>query len=227
MKYRDVTGLINYAAFCHNIDVVFLDTTDQRSVIHGARSTANFSLTEQQALQELINAIRTQIKNNRILIKPQFQDYDRTKSCHVTAEQFRRVLKECQILPPSEDLYQVLIRRYFDKGNIREVNYVNFCMDIDKSEDLFQKYVAKKPVSDISFAAGQLRDSGNTFFADPTINLDVISNRFLQKRVEISNDPNDIEVRLQATVVMKRVRIEEFFFDFDKLRKGKVHKGQF
>jgi Ca2+-binding EF-hand superfamily protein len=26
---------------------------------------------------------------------------------------------------------------------------------------------------------------------------------------------------------MKRVRIEEFFFDFDKLRRGKVTKNQF
>jgi len=59
------------------------------------------------------------------------------------------------------------------------------------------------------------------------LNLDIISNRFLQKRIETSNNPNDIETRLQATVVMKRVRIEEFFFDFDKLRKGKVTKNQF
>lgn len=41
------------------------------------------------------------------------------------------------------------------------------------------------------------------------------------------NNPNDIEKRLQAAVVMKRVRIEEFFFDFDKLRRGKVTKSQF
>lgn len=45
--------------------------------------------------------------------------------------------------------------------------------------------------------------------------------------MEISNNPNDIESRLQAIVVMKRVRIEEFFFDFDKLRRGKVTKNQF
>lgn len=117
-----------------------------------------------------------------------------------------------------------MIRKYFDKGNIREVNYVNFCQDIDRPEDLFLKYVPKYPVSDTNFAQGQLRDAGNTFFEDPTVNLDIISNRFLQKRIEISNDPNDVETRLQAAVVMKRVRIEEFFFDFDKLRKGKVFR---
>lgn len=121
----------------------------------------------------------------------------------------------------------MLIRKYFDKGNVREVNYVNFCQDIDRPEDLFSGYVPKHSVPDTGVAAGQLRDAGSTFFQDSTLGLDIISNRFLQKRIEISNDPNDVEVRLQAAVVMKRVRIEEFFYDFDKLRKGKVFKGQF
>ena len=49
----------------------------------------------------------------------------------------------------------------------------------------------------------------------------------MQKRVEVSNNPSDIEARLQSLVVMKRVRVEEFFLDFDKLRKGRVTKTQF
>jgi hypothetical protein len=49
----------------------------------------------------------------------------------------------------------------------------------------------------------------------------------MQKRVHTVNNPLDVEKRLQATVVMKRVRVEEFFFDFDKLRRGKVTKNQF
>lgn len=45
--------------------------------------------------------------------------------------------------------------------------------------------------------------------------------------MNIHNDPTDVEHRLQALVVMKRVRIEEFFRDFDKLRKGRVTVPQF
>jgi hypothetical protein len=81
-------------------------------------------------------------------------------------------------MPPSEDLYQILVRKYFDKGNIREINYFEFCADIDKPEDLFKPYVAKNPTNDTNMAHGQLRNAGNTFFRDPTINLDIISNRF-------------------------------------------------
>jgi hypothetical protein len=55
----------------------------------------------------------------------------------------------------------------------------------------------------------------------------VLENRYLQAGVHIANDPYDVEKRLQAAVVMKRVRIEEFFRDFDKLRKGKVTVPQF
>lgn len=120
-----------------------------------------------------------------------------------------------------------MIRKYLDKGNIREINYFKFCADIDKPEDIFPTYQAKRPVQEVIFAHGQLRDAGSTFFTESTKGLDVINNRFQEKRVETSNNPSDIETRLQHHVVMKRVRIEEFFYDFDKLRKGKVTKYQF
>jgi len=73
-------------------------------------------------------------------------------------------LKECNILPPSEDLFQLLIRKYFDKGNMREINYLIFCADIDKPEDLFKPYIPKKHVEDESFAHGQLRNAGSTYY---------------------------------------------------------------
>jgi hypothetical protein len=55
----------------------------------------------------------------------------------------------------------------------------------------------------------------------------VLENRFSQPTVNIANDPNDVEQRLRSLVLMKRVRVSEFFKDFDKLRKGRVTKSQF
>ena len=89
---------------------------------------------------------------------------------------------------------------------------------------MFVQYEAKHPQPEVNQLNGTLRDAGSTYFLNTTQNLDVINNRFLEKRVETSNNPNDVEDRLRACVVMKRVRIEEFFFDFDKLRRGKVTK---
>ena len=197
-KYKITnTGLVNYAAFCDNINHVFSDAADPLGVIENSRSTANFNDPEKEVFIALIQAIKNEIVNKRILIKPQFQDYDRTKNCHVTAEQFRRVLKELKLIPPTEDLYQLLLRKYLDKGNIREVNYFKFCADIDKPQDIFPEYVAKNPKPDVVFAHGQLRDPGSSFYdASTENNLDVINNRFLQKRINLTNNPLDVEKRL-------------------------------
>ncbi len=31
----------------------------------------------------------------------------------------------------------LILKKYMDKGNIDEVNYVDFCNDVDKPEDMF------------------------------------------------------------------------------------------
>lgn len=58
-KYRESSGLINYAAFCGNIDCVFSDTVDSLAVINNSKSNAVFSSEEKQLLVDLLSAIRT------------------------------------------------------------------------------------------------------------------------------------------------------------------------
>jgi hypothetical protein len=65
-------GLVNYAAFCKNIDSVFEPGADPVSCIDNAKSTANFSEEEMAILTSLLTHIKTEIINKRILIKPQF-----------------------------------------------------------------------------------------------------------------------------------------------------------
>lgn len=94
---------------------------------------------------------------------------------------------------------------------------------------MFPGYTPKNPEPENTGTnlGGMNASLRSTFFGGTTKNMNVIENRFMQQTVNIANDPNDVEVRLQASVLMKRVRIEEFFRDFDKLRKGKVTIPQF
>lgn len=149
-KYQCQNGLVNYADFCANVDNVFSDTCDTQAVIDNSKSTANFNDSEKTTMINMINAIRVEIKNRRILIKPQFQDYDRTQCQHITSEQFRRVMKELRLIPSSEPLFQLIMRKYLDQGNIREINYRAFCADIDKPEDMFVQYEAKNPEPEVN-----------------------------------------------------------------------------
>ena len=124
----------------------------------------------------------------------------------------------------------MIIRKYFDKGNTKEVNYFSFCRDVDRPEDMFPGYTPKKEQEgNLNLTSQEVKTQTQTkgFFAGSTRDINVLENRFSQQAVNIANDPSDVEERIRAQVVMKRVRIEEFFRDFDKLRKGKVTINQF
>lgn len=69
-------------------------------------------------------------------MKPQFQDFDVTKNGHVTKMQFLRVLAQLGIYAP-EGVLNLVLKRYMDKGNAEEVNYVDFCNEVDTPEDMF------------------------------------------------------------------------------------------
>lgn len=72
----------------------------------------------------------------RLNLKPLFQDFDITRSGHVTKSQFIRVLDMLGIFT-SEEIIALLLKKYMDKGNADEVNYFDFCVDVDKPEDMF------------------------------------------------------------------------------------------
>lgn len=84
-KIQDKEDLINYAQFCENIDRIFGEGVSPTEVIGGSKSTANFTLEEMELMVATLTEMRRQIVSNRVLLKPSFQDFDRTKSCHVTA----------------------------------------------------------------------------------------------------------------------------------------------
>ena len=131
-------------------------------------------------------------------------------------------MKTLNIMPPSEEMFDLIPRRYCDRGNTKEINYFHFCKDVDRPEDMFPAYQAKRPQPEQFKKIGIRPKQVSNFFKEQTDELDVINNRFMKDHVIISNDPGDVEERLRAIIVMKRIRIEEFFRDFDKLRKGRV-----
>ena len=178
-----------------------------------------------QTMIDAITALNRIVVSHRILLKPDFMDFDKSKCQHITQQQFLRVLKKLNLIPESEEVYDLMIRKYCDRGNNKEVNYFKFCKDVDRPEDMFPAYQAKRPKAAPIDMLGVAPTQISSFFKGQTNDLDVINNRFSQPRVEIFNDPSDVEDRLRATVVERRVRIEEFFRDFDKLRKGRVTRS--
>lgn len=222
-RVHDGTGMINYAAFVANINAV----SNPTEIINGTKSHAVFTDQEKEIVLEAVAHMNSKIKSERILLKPGFMDFDKSQQLHITSHQFLRVLKGLGLMPTSEEVFDLIIRKYCDRGTTAEVNYFKFCNDLDRPEDIFPGYVPKKPLPEPKYTRGIPPTTKSAFFAEATDSIDVINNRYQQPRVEISCDPSDIENRLRSLVVMKRVRIEQFFLDFDKLRKGHITKNQF
>lgn len=79
-----------------------------------------------------------------------------------------------QLIPP-EYVFELICKRYFDKGNTREVNYVKFCKDVDKPEDMFEgQQLANQPAD---LAPGSRKTKSN-FFGSSTMGMNIMDNRF-------------------------------------------------
>ena len=160
-----------------------------------------------EEINEILEEYRTAVKNKRIHLKPVFQDYDITKNGHVTKDQFLRVLDLLRITAP-QLIVQKLLRRYMDKGNVDEVNYVDFCEDIDGAEQLF--------------GVGMGFNHSTNYYPKTQAR---VSNAEI-----VRNTPDDVEdviARIRQLCKQQRIRISEFFRDFDKLRSGYITAAQF
>lgn len=104
---------------------------------------------------QVLNVLHTAIQNKRVLIKPHFEDFDKTKQGYVSKNQFLRILNQFRLFP-DENALNLILKRYMDKGSVDEVNYYEFCKDVDiydEGVEISKKYAQsfldyKKPLNE-------------------------------------------------------------------------------
>eukprot|EP00297_Palpitomonas_bilix_P004846 CAMPEP_0113900364 /NCGR_PEP_ID=MMETSP0780_2-20120614/20628_1 /TAXON_ID=652834 /ORGANISM="Palpitomonas bilix" /LENGTH=674 /DNA_ID=CAMNT_0000892799 /DNA_START=313 /DNA_END=2337 /DNA_ORIENTATION=- /assembly_acc=CAM_ASM_000599 len=214
-------SMINWMKYVDDIESVFVQkglertpTAQPPSRPDDLLSTTTRSLAERDEVRamELIARLREDVSVRRVLVKPYFEDYDRNIYCHnlnhVTEGQFRQAL---DFLFPNFHFaprdYEILSKRYDDQGN-GDANYRLFTQDVDP-------------------------DPGATFSCVPTFNGPLYTDRTktgtlsFVDHATISADAAPIIQKLQQKVFQDRVRVIDFFRDYDKLRKGTVQKNKF
>ena len=88
-------------------------------------------------------------------------------------------------------------------GNIDEVNYVDFCEDVDSSKQLFE--------------VGQEFNHSFDYFPKTQARV--------SKAEIVRNTPTDVDdvlARVRKNCLEQRIRVAEFFRDFDRLRSGYI-----
>ena len=218
-KYQLDNGQnMDWFSFCRNIDVVntvrgieknpvfdvhqvVSDTT-----IPARRYYLNINESERNKLLYILNLIKKEIQTRRVLLKPHFKDFDITNNGYVTRSQFLRVLSQFDIYPKDEYL-DIILKCYSDNGNLNEVNYYEFCKDVDGPDEVTQAIN--------TLHASQFKVPLTKNEKEPYIYKDS------------SESIQEVLARIQKKVKEERIRISEFLRDFDRLRSGTITNAQF
>ena len=211
-----------WTKFADDIDIVFVvknlemrdDINDVTNITKNSFKLNELSLPEQAILQEILKEMKVFFEVNRIEPKPFFSNDDRLKRGKVLKSQFKKILNSMKYYISDPHL-EILMKKYGDPIP-NEINYVVILNDAkefgeqkgDKKEvHRMEKLVDKKFTPSLSTA--------NNFYTYQThfTNLDF--------------NIKDIIDKIKHTVKINRIRLNEFFEDFDPLRKGTCTKAKF
>ena len=204
-KYTEFVASINKAFTITGIDkapTTVVAPVTQNDTLLARRKYLSTDPQLRSAVDQVLDQYKQAVKTMRIHLKPVFQDFDITKNGHVTKAQFLRVLDRLRIFAP-EHVLQGLLKRYMDMGNIDEVNYVDFCEDVDSSKQLFE--------------VGQEFNHSFDYFPKTQARV--------SKAEIVRNTPTDVDdvlARVRKNCLEQRIRVAEFFRDFDRLRSGYI-----
>lgn len=219
-KSSEKDKFVMWKQFCEDIDRVFViknlekreDITDLSDIVKSSFKLNELSLPDQAVLQEILKDMKAFFEVNRIDPKPMFTNYDHLKRGKVLKPQFKKILHSMKFFIQDNDI-EILMKKYGDQIS-NEINYVVILNDAkdagEKNIKLDQGHVQVEHKEIIPVLS-----SANNFYTYQThfLNLDF--------------NIKDVMDKIKHKVKINRIRLNEFFQDFDTLRKGVCTKSKF
>ena len=225
-KYANLTpgreSEILWTKFADDIDIVFvIKNLEQRNDINEVLDITKkdfklneLSLPDQATLQDILRDMKKFFEVNRIEPKPLFYNHDHLKRGKVLNPQFNNVMRGMKYFL-SEPNLEVLMKKYGDPIS-NEINYVQILYDAtnfgENNKDKNNISTMEK-LNDKEFYPSL--SNANNFYTYQTY------------FVNINTKMKDIIDKIKHTVKINRIRLSEFFEDFDPLRKGSCTKAKF
>jgi hypothetical protein len=124
---------VNYVDFCEEIAAIFTDKTLEKNPTK-TLSTFNapsildpksvLSDDEEKTLDALLCRLGVHVRHHRLLIKPFFQDKDKSSSGFINMTRFRSIFDNMKLLASEKEFS--LINKRFQAKSANEINYVEF-----------------------------------------------------------------------------------------------------
>ncbi|KAH7468679.1 uncharacterized protein KRP23_11056 [Phytophthora ramorum] len=236
-KYGSVKTLdttkVDYVRFCDNIEgkvnrellqdnnfddiLATITKATNHSTADKCSRAMRGSLTESDSdvHQAMMNRLHTFCSTRRVLLKPTFQDFDKGKREHITVDQFFRVMTMFKLTLNGEGERRALLQRYSSAHGERFVNYVTFCYDLENWGNDNQQHNGRP-----SSRGGVVSE----IIAPSKLRADTFEETAAETHVR--SVPMLIRY-IKQTIKRDRIRLEEYYRDFDKLRHGKITAAQF
>jgi len=208
--YRTEDGRVCYREFCQVMENAFnvsdlekKPTVDVYRPPRGSlyRICNQLSAAEEREVQDILQDLANQVRKRRLMAYPYFKDFDRSTGYTrgVTKPQFSRMLHflSLNLQPKQMDL----ICRKFEDPVGGDVNYPAFIQAIDT------EYVGNAAIKE------EQKESAPPP-SPPKIDLSTV-------------DLDELLCRIKHDVLVNRLRVEEYFQDFDPLRSGSITFSQF
>lgn len=217
IHYRDprICGNVRWSHFEKDIEQVIIERNLEHKpkfrVLPNDHITQNSWNSETEISEEEraigeagMARMREEIAQKRIMTKPCFQDFDRHNCGYVSRNQFSQGLSylglEC-----TESERKAISAMY---GDAKGINYNKFFGDLDPIVPEPRKY--EKNLSEmVQYIA--FRETG--------------TERLLKK--DGCKTVEGVIEKIKETVMKRRIRLLEFFKDYDKLKSGRIYKSNF
>jgi hypothetical protein len=220
-KYRNpekVVKEVQWRDFCDKVDEVFVikklekreDINDLSDITKTTFKLNEISLPDQAILQEILKEMKAFFEVNRIDPKPAFTNYDHLKRGKVLKPQFKKILHSMKFFI-NDHAIDILMKKYGDPIS----NEINYVVILNHAKDGNNKNNDEKVDKEESKEIIPALSSDNNYYTYQTHFLDIDFNL------------KDIIDKIKHTVKIHRIRLSEFFKDFDTLRKGICSKAKF
>jgi Ca2+-binding EF-hand superfamily protein len=231
---------VDYRSFVAEIDCAFTEPGLEKSptkrigqsrsahVAKEARYAPNATTAEEaRQLAGYMSDMRVKVQQRRIDMKDVFQDFDRNKRETVTMTQFERVLKSRELLEEGGfGKLDLLMKKYSFLSSAHGVRLVHYNAFLNDLVDNKNAFVWSDGAGAFGVNTKFLVEADSRPF-DPTASGSGGGGEHKHHDHDHRDHLPGILHSVRQHVSGKRIRIHEFFSDYDPLRRGRITFSQF
>ncbi|CAG9864019.1 unnamed protein product [Phyllotreta striolata] len=238
--FRVPDGRIYYTQLCDVIHNSVPQFSQNAPLITGLEwedplHTNRLSVSEERRISILLTKIATLVNFRKIILRPYFQDYELVSKNNgtISIAHFARILAYLEILLSADD-FNLLVKKFIKDSYT--VNYVGFVLSIDEIINYLNSHGIIDLCGDLmDLFPGKVITTELPKLPRPEIGKIMAAQLFGKQNVfhPALKEPKNIEhilttiSNLQDHVLKNRLRVAEFFRDFDVFKCGRITVAQF